>query len=713
MTALNEVVEYLLKKIQDVNVNNPKANAGAVYLRNTYEDEDISRLVDASLQIIQTLFTKSTSETPAGEARLTTVSSSIGFNLIPRDEDLGIYHTWERDVRLGDLFVEAYYNTGLIDLYYPRVRNGFHVVSVTSKWPELDSINMETIKHNLKGTVETKPPNITSMIQMQTHEEELVIKGKSKEDTLDPDATWVKAINKLQQTKWTINNRVLKALLDNVDNFISYDPILGKDNKPKELKRRSKIVEWAITTRKAEYLQDKSFYQFLEADYRGRLYYSEPFLNFQGSDLARGILQFARGKPMDDAGLYWLAVHTACSYNQSYQKEEIPNWCSADYETYLNEEGLDSISVDKMTLDDRVQWTNENMEWIREAGQKSKLFYKAEKTVSFLATCVEWHDYHVSRDAGTIHRTQLPIPIDGSNNGWQHLGAISKDKKTGELVGLIPTEIQKDFYVQTAKELYNLTTDEELKAKLDSMPMKHIRKGISKRGSMTRAYSAGAAKIGENMWFDCRTEDYHEIYNITEEDCMKLAKILIKAINNVCPGPLKTMGYLQALAGVAITQGADRLTWTTPSGFDVEYKCFYEKRCRTRGRIKGYTKYNDAGQVNHVAKVVTDFPDMRGFMCGVSPNFIHSADASHMARVINKWNGDFGAVHDSFSTHAPDVELLLAHTKREFIDMYDKDNYYQIIEDQLVEDITDVTTERPVLGSLKIEEIEDSDYFFA
>ena len=27
-------------------------------------------------------------------------------------------------------------------------------------------------------------------------------------------------------------------------------------------------------------------------------------------------------------------------------------------------------------------------------------------------------------------------------------------------------------------------------------------------------------------------------------------------------------------------------------------------------------------------------------MCGVSPNFIHSLDAAHMALVVDKWNGD-------------------------------------------------------------------------
>ena len=578
----------------------------------------------------------------------------------------------------------------------------------------------------------------------------------------------MKAINKLQRTGWKVNTTILDAMLKDYKNFISFEEI--EDNKPKELKRRSKLIEWAFITKKAEHLRDQTFYQFLEADYRGRLYYSEPFLNFQGSDIARGILQFARPKPMDQHGLFWLAVHTACSYNQSYGIDEIPDWCEADYLTYLQQEKLESISVDKMTLEDRVRWTNENMDWICEAGQKATVYPEAEKSVSFLACCMEWEDYNVATEAGEVHRTHLPIPIDGSNNGWQHLGAISKDVQTGELVGLTPVDIQKDFYVQTAKELYRLTKDEELLSLLDSMPMKHIRKGISKRGSMTRAYSAGTEKIAENMWFDCKVEDFHYKYfdyafkmadyktngkaqeylddpqayirpkpfrnqplprNLSDAAenlandycyylCFKLADLLIKAIRNVCPGPLRTMGYLQALslhqrglAGVAIGQGADRLTWTTPSGFEVDYTCFYNKRCATKGTISGYTKYNKRGIVNHIAQVFTDFPDVRGFMCGVSPNYIHSMDAAHMALVIDKWNGDFGAVHDSFSAHAPDVELLLAHTKREFIDMYDVENYYHIIEDQLVEDLDDVTTDRPVLGDLNIEEIEESDYFFA
>jgi len=382
--------------------------------------------------------------------------------------------------------------------------------------------------------------------------------------------------------------------------------------------------------------------------------------------------------------------------------------------------------------------------------------------VAFLAACIEWYDYSIANEQNRIFMTHLPIPIDGSNNGWQHLGAISKDPQTGRLVGLIPTEIQQDFYVQTAKELINLNEDEELTLKLDSMPMKHIRKGISKRGSMTRAYSAGAGKIAENMFFDCKAEDYHITYDITEENCGSLAKTLIKAIDNVCPGPLSTMTYFQNLAAFEIGKyerrgpdgekagkeydtirtryrelyiqedktdeeldeldelkkqldsyasvkvygnGSDTLSWVTPSGFKVQYENWIMRSSKTRGSI-------DGRQIKHVAQVPSKMPDIRGFMRGVSPNFVHSLDASHMALVIDEWSEDFGAVHDSFSTHACDVDKLLSLTKSVFIKMYDVDNFYNYIKDQLVTNQLDLDVEQPTLGTLNIQGIEESEYFF-
>ena len=85
------------------------------------------------------------------------------------------------------------------------------------------------------------------------------------------------------------------------------------------------------------------------------------------------------------------------------------------------------------------------------------------------------------------------------------------------------------------------------------IPMKHIRKGISKRGSMTRAYSAGHLAIALNMYADCYAEGFHSKYNISMSDCNDLSFNLIKAIDEVCPGPLETMSYLQSLASYIVT----------------------------------------------------------------------------------------------------------------------------------------------------------------
>ena len=98
-------------------------------------------------------------------------------------------------------------------------------------------------------------------------------------------------------------------------------------------------------------------------------------------------------------------------------------------------------------------------------------------------------------------------------------------------------------------------------------------------------------------------------------------------------------------------------------------------------------------------------------MCGISPNFIHSLDASHMALIIDQWHGEFGAVHDSFSTHACDVEELIALTKAKFMDMYSVDNFFDYIREQLTNNTDDVV--QPERGALDIEEVDNADYFFA
>lgn len=104
---------------------------------------------------------------------------------------------------------------------------------------------------------------------------------------------------------------------------------------------------------------------------------------------------------------------------------------------------------------------------------------------------------------------------------------------------------------------------------------------------------------------------------------------------------------------------------------------------------------------------------MKGYMSGISPNFVHSMDAAHMAIIIDNWDGDFAAVHDAFAAHASDVDHLVALTKECFIVIYDMENFYDYIEETLLSDCDGLTVEQPGRGDLDVSRVRDSDYFFA
>ena len=79
---------------------------------------------------------------------------------------------------------------------------------------------------------------------------------------------------------------------------------------------------------------------------------------------------------------------------------------------------------------------------------------KADKPWQFLAACFEFKKLRAWQKLPSAYKehdelygyeSHLECYIDGSNNGWQHLAAMSKDKQAGTLVSLVPTPIQKDL----------------------------------------------------------------------------------------------------------------------------------------------------------------------------------------------------------------------------------------------------------------------------
>ena len=704
---MQDIKEYLINKIRgdDLGVK-PRRNLQLMRMVDTDGVDMLDFLIDDMIsyarKVIQRCFKRNKVE---GESAITQASMAIGKYIVEGWDSSNV--NFRDHVRVGDLIIEGFVMCGYLTISVGHMKSRKPVtIHATSKWGEMEVITGKTTCISA-----TPIPPINGLFQdngrpvIKTWE-----KNKEQKFLKYLDKPFVKAIDKLQATRFMVNSDVHKAILENWDMFISNETFNGEDkNENAKLYQRqaSKNREVKEVMAAADKWLDKEFSFYLDADYRGRLYYSEPFFNFQGADIARSQLLFAKGKLFDETANFWLAVHTACSFNQSYSIDQIPNWASVDYKSILQEEELDTISVDKMTLEDRARWTQENLDVIIEMGEMRIFAEEAEKKIAFMACCIEWYKY--SQSKGEFY-TQLPIPIDGANNGWQHLGAMSKDSLTGRLVGLTAEEVPNDFYVQVAKRLC-----ERMPEWFDErqMPMKHIRKGIAKRGAMTRAYSCGQKKMSESMYSDCYQFGYTKDYNINTWDCDELSNQVIRAIQEVCPGPLDTMRYLQRLADKEIsnwldTYGTDRgrgIQWESESGFPVIYECY-----RTRpAKVDCYGFNTPDGELRfkHVIREKTDIPDRRGFMCGISPNFVHSSDAAHMALVVANWDGEFGAVHDSFSAHASRVEDLMVEARDKFVKIYDKENFYDSIPFG-----RGYEGEQPTIGALNINEVVQSDYFF-
>jgi hypothetical protein len=64
----------------------------------------------------------------------------------------------------------------------------------------------------------------------------------------------------------------------------------------------------------------------------------------------------------------------------------------------------------------------------------------------------------------------------------------------------------------------------------------------------------------------------------------------------------------------------------------------------------------------------------KGMKRGITPNFIHSLDGSHMTKVINamrdEGSNDFWAVHDCFGVHPADTDMLMDVVREKFVEVH-------------------------------------------
>jgi DNA-directed RNA polymerase len=546
----------------------------------------------------------------------------------------------------------------------------------------------------------------------------------------------LKAVNLVQSTPWQINGKVLAVVKELWDNQIDskalpsrHDvempmrpaglPERGSDVKLtidqeealKEWKRKaakvheenasmaSERVQLAQKLYVADRFKDEAAIYFPHyLDFRGRVYPFANYLNPQGDDVAKGLLQFSAGKPLGATGGFWLAVHIA-----------------------------NLFGVDKVPFDERVDWVMANEEKILDSAidpiDGEGFWQDADSPLCALAACMEWVGFKVN---GEAHVSHLPVAMDGSCSGLQHFSALLRDPVGGAAVNLVPAERPADIYTTVAKRAQALS-DASASEYATAWAGKFCR-SVAKQPTMTLCYSATKRGMHKQIEAALGKLDVEQRKATGNKDARYLpgdvenyhaakfaAETVWDALGETVVAARAAMDWLQTAAKV-LSKANLPVRWTTPMGLPVMQA--YREEVGEVVKV-----YVDGVRTELTLSVETNEIASRRQASGIAPNFVHSLDSSHLMRtaVLGRLNGieSLAVIHDSFGTHACDTDVLHAVIREAFVEQYTPDvlaGFRDEVVAQLEKAQPELVAEIPALpgfGTLDLQAVKDSDFLFA
>ena len=553
------------------------------------------------------------------------------------------------------------------------------------------------------------------------------------------------ALNYLGETPWTINEQVLRIALalwnkgfdvsnlNSLTSVPSFDEYLYGDS-PSIYRRKEEFssheeycayVTRNMTQKKAmtnlhsmkcdtNYKLELAraycgltFYFPHNVDFRGRAYPIPPHLNHLGSDLSRGLLLFAEGKPLGgQEGLNWLKIQLA------------------------NMKGKD-----KLPLRDRIAFVNNIIDKVQAVasdplGPEREFWQKAEEPWQSLAACFEIAE--ALKDPINF-KSRLPVQQDGSCNGSQHYAALGGDTWGASQVNLLPSDRPQDIYATVAtlvqEYLDKLAETEPFAAKVKALVP--VTRKVVKTPVMTNVY--GVTNYGAKKQIASSIKEIHgEEYLGSEigKASAILASLVFKALDGLFVQARRIQDWLAKAAeeigrarhvsskdDIAEKFGS-LVTWTSPMGFPV---------------IQPYHKQNNVHLRTAVQTITLTCPDSDRIdaskqAAGFPPNFIHSLDASHMfmtAERCKRQRITFASVHDCFWTHAATVPVMNEQLRLAFIELH-RQPILENLRTELIERYNGYVVKKgnesprpiyfppiPAKGPLDISQVKDSIYFFS
>ena len=537
------------------------------------------------------------------------------------------------------------------------------------------------------------------------------------------------AINKLQDTAWNINDRMLEITQWAYEHhgercgFPSANPkdippvpaaaetdeevskeyrkqcyMIHDENRRNVSKRIMALQAFGIAKRMSAY--DRHYYPHY-MDSRGRMYPKPVILNPQGTDYIKGLLEFAEGKPVpaNSTAHAWLMIAAANAYGE-----------------------------DKRTLNGRIEWAQENGEMILDVAESPMTdlrWMDADEPFAFLRFCMDLRGVAEAEfDGGVPFMSHVPVPVDATCSGIQHFSAMLRDEVGGEATNVRALPDRKDIYQQVADRVTEKleadldSDDSDIRAKAQAALDAGVTRKLTKRSVMIVPYSG--------TFHACMTyiTEHYVDNNLTPWEPMGkfvpyVAKHVWDSISETVVAARGAMDWLTKVAAIASKQDDPLpMTWTTPAGLPVRQVRYAMQSVRVKTWLDG--KRVDLSYLRETKRL-----DPARMRSSVAPNFVHSMDAAHcqltITACVNAYDSgevtdpmSFAMIHDSFGVHAADMEVFGQLVRQSFHFMYtEHDPISEFAQSNRPVIGDNPMPVAPARGNLDLSEVLNSEFFFS
>ena len=403
--------------------------------------------------------------------------------------------------------------------------------------------------------------------------------------------------------------------------------------------------------------KDDTFWIPWSFDFRGRVYPIPTSLSPQGTDFDKSLVYFFEEGPVND---WWLGFQVATTWG-----------------------------LDKAPMEDRINWAKDNHDFISMIASDPKgtisTWSGAEEPWCFLAAAIEYYHCVITK---TKQTSGLPVSVDATCSGLQHLSALALDRTAAEMVNVVPTPRPSDGYAIVAEK-----AKEQLPEHLHPL----ITRKVTKRTVMTTPYG-----VTENSARDYIRQELKGV-ELEKGELQAIVKAIYRyGVRQIFAGPCKSMEFIQKVADEVIKSGQSRVEWITPSGFPV----VQEYRRNDCERVN--TKLLGQRVRTHLLKPFEERQiDLNKAKTAASPNLIHSLDAALLHLVFAEWSDPFTVIHDCVLGRSCDMDKMGEAIRDKFVEIY-SEPVLKNWADQLNADFD----ESVMQNTLDINDVQNSAYFF-